>query len=111
MDDLTDRLRIWAFAIADGERIMRPVLPIDLRAAADEIDRLRAELEARSEVSADVNIDHGQQVNALKQIIARERATIAALLAVPDEMRATGLSHSVHLSLTRRMAAVVEGER
>ena len=37
-DDLTERLRIWA---ADGARLMRPMLHLDLITAADEIDQLR----------------------------------------------------------------------
>ena len=104
----------------------------DAEYLAGMFDRLRAELEARSIVSSDVNSDHAREMRMCDDEIDRLRATIAALLAVPDDVLAErddrlekrrqsqstfrpiyagegwGLAVA---SMRARMAAVVEGER
>jgi len=83
-DDLTTNLRRSGSATCDR--------------AADEIDRLRAELEARSVVSSDVNAAHADEVRRLRATIAERDEIIAGCGATIIKLRAT-------------IAAVVEGER
>ena len=127
--DLTDRLKIHASVVIEGERIMRPVLAHDLNVAADEIDRLRTTIAEQATalhdraveiMDQDATIAKGDlKMDDLYRAVQTRDATIAALLAIPDEHLADhdgegafdNIARRVSRAIKARMAAVVEGER